>query len=391
MSARDALDRLRLSMLVEPGDARVCDLLSTHPAGRVVEACVTGRSLPGGIVLGGGLPEPWVTRARAGAADAAADLLADARRRGLRWVCPGGAEWPAGLDDLDLGRPVNGARGAPLGVWVRGGRLDELVARSVAVVGARDGTTYGTEVAGDLGADLADAGVCVVSGAAFGIDAAAHRGAMSMRGTTVAVLACGVDVDYPRAHAGMLGLVAETGAVVSEQLPGQGPTKARFLSRNRLIAALSQGTVVVEAARRSGALNTLNWATSIARVTMGVPGPVTSRASVGVHQALREGQVIVVTNGREVIEAVSPVGTLDTTPASAPATALDALPSGARMVLEAVPTGDGADVVSLARHLGARPEDVGVVLDDLLAQGWVGVVDGRWSLARRADLSPPVG
>ncbi|MDO9378811.1 MAG: DNA-processing protein DprA [Nocardioidaceae bacterium] len=390
MSARDGLDRLRLSMLVEPGDARVAELLRTHTAGRVVEACVAGTPLRGGSSLGGGLPDPWLTRARSGVADDAADLLAAARERGLRWVCPGGAEWPTALDDLDLGHPVNGSRGAPLGVWVRGARLDALVARAVAVVGARDATTYGQEVAGDLGADLAEAGTCVVSGAAFGIDAAAHRGAMSMRGRTVAVLACGVDVDYPRAHAGMLALVAGAGAVVSEQLPGQGPTKARFLSRNRLIAALSAGTVVVEAARRSGALNTLGWAASIGRVTMGVPGPVTSRASVGVHQALRDGQAVVVTNGREVLEAISPFGTVDATPAAAPDTALDTLPAAARLVLEAVPTGDGADVGALARHLGVDADDVAVVLDDLLARGWVAVLDGRWSLARRADLSPPV-
>ena len=178
----------------------------------------------------------------------------------------------------------------------------------MAVVGSRSATTYGAGVAAELAAHVAGEGVTVVSGAAFGIDQAAHRGALAARGPTVAVLACGVDRAYPAAHRDLLTYIAETGLVVSEAPPGCAPTKLRFLSRNRIIAAVSLGTVVVEAAVRSGALNTANWATSVNRILMGVPGPVTSAPSEGVHELLRSKDAALVTRGADVLELVSPSG-----------------------------------------------------------------------------------
>lgn len=314
--------------------------------------------------------------------------VALARRASMRWVCPGDSEWPERLDALDWARPANRVNGAPLGLWLRGPLpLAQTVERSVAVVGARSATTYGCEVAGELASDLADAGVTVLSGAAFGIDSYAHRGALALGRPTVALLACGADVDYPRAHAGLLSRIAETGLVVSEQLPGQRPTKGRFLTRNRLIAGVSVGTVVVEAARRSGALNTLGWAAELGRVSMGVPGPVTSQSSVGVHQAVRDGQAILVTNGAEVLEAVGAIGSRDATPPRAPDSALDRLPRGMRIVLEAVPAHRADSLATIADRVPCSVDDAALVLAALQRAGWVRDLEGAWQLARRADLS----
>lgn len=378
----ERLARLRLSTIVEPGDARLPVLLEHHGAEGLLDAVRAGR-LAGGHVV----PEPWTMRTAE--ADARAQAAVErGRAAAMRWVCPGDPEWPDRLGDLDHGRPVNGVGGAPLGLWVRGPHdLAQLVESSVAVVGARDATTYGCDVAGDLAADLADAHVTVVSGAAYGIDSRAHRGALALDRPTIALLACGADIDYPRAHAAMLARIAETGLVVSEQLPGQTPTKGRFLTRNRLIAGIAVGTVVVEAARRSGALNTLGWAAGIGRISMGVPGPVTSRASVGVHQAMRAGQAIVVTNGEEVLEAIDPIGSRDATLPRAPESALDQLPAGMRAVLEAVSVHRAEHAHTIAARVPCAAEDAELVLSALARDGWVERLDASWRLARRADLS----
>jgi len=171
----------------------------------------------------------------------------------------------------------------------------------LAVVGARASTSYGERVASEVGALAGQAGVCVVSGAAYGIDAAAHRGALATEGYTIAVLACGVDVAYPAAHAGLLTRISESGLVVSEAPPQGKPHKRRFLVRNRLIATLAQSTVVIEAALRSGSLSTANWANALGRDVWGLPGPVTSATSAGVHAGIRDGVMNIVSEISDVI------------------------------------------------------------------------------------------
>ena len=196
----------------------------------------------------------------------------------------------------------------PVALWVRGPRsAGELSDRAVAVVGARAATGYGTHVAGELGAGLAAAGATVVSGAAIGIDGAAHRGALGVGGATVAVLACGIDRAYPAAHAALLERIAATGLVVSEYPPGSVPARHRFLVRNRLIAALGGGTVVVEAAVRSGAQRTAADTEALGRLVMAVPGAVTSGPSAGCHQLIRDGALLV-TGADDVLEAVGRLG-----------------------------------------------------------------------------------
>lgn len=202
---------------------------------------------------------------------------------GARLVCPGDPEWPAGLNDLD--RIDAGC----IALWVRGSApLGEMCAAAVAVIGARAATDYGALTATELSAGLAGHGWTVVSGLALGIDAAAHRGALSAGGPTIGVLACGVDVVYPAANRSLFERVMETGAVLSEYSPGCAPHRGRFLARNRLIAALTAGTVLVEAASRSGTLATARHAAALGRQVMAVPGPVSSPLSAGCHHLLRE-------------------------------------------------------------------------------------------------------
>ncbi|MET0447947.1 MAG: DNA-processing protein DprA [Aeromicrobium sp.] len=372
--------RLALSLLVEPGDPRLPDLLRLHEPGRIVSAVRAGRGQPGFDV-----PEAWSERGH-DLDQRLEQCTARAAGAGLRWISPGHREWPERLADLDHVEVLHGSTGAPLGLWLRGtGHLAQLTERSVAIVGSRDCTTYGAECASDFGADLTDAGWTVVSGAAYGIDACAHRGALAMGRPTVAVLACGADVDYPRSHASLLGRIAEEGLVVSEQVPGQVPMKRRFLSRNRIIAALSVGTVVVEAALRSGSLNTLHRADQLGRVTMALPGPVTSKASGGAHAAVRDGRAVLVTSGKDVVEELGGLGAEE---AAEPVvlTELDRLPPTVRMTLDGLAwrTARGLTEISVEARLSAR--EVRSALALLERRGLAARQGTGWVLARRADV-----
>ncbi|MGH3821620.1 MAG: DNA-processing protein DprA, partial [Pseudonocardiaceae bacterium] len=260
------------------------------------------------------------TGARRAEDRAEADLSAIAALGG-RLVIPEDTEWPAEVLAC-FATPAAQADErwrAPIALWARGAdRLDQLGARAVAVVGARAATGYGEHVAAEFGYGLAEGGLVVVSGAAFGIDGAAHRGALAGEGCTVAVQACGLDRPYPAGHHGLLDRIAASGAVVSEYPPGVRPARHRFLVRNRLIAAFAAGTVVVEAGVRSGARRTATAATALGRVVMAVPGPVTSALSVGCHLLVRDEQAVLVTRVAEVVEAVGRIGADLAPPLSAP-------------------------------------------------------------------------
>jgi DNA processing protein len=226
--------------------------------------------------------------------------LGQAARVGARLLVPGDRLWPAGVDEL--------GRHAPVTLWVRG-RPEALVeSPSIALVGARAATAYGEHVALESSAGLVDRGFTVVSGGAYGIDGMAHRSAIASHGTTVAFLAGGVDRFYPIGHEGLLSRIAETGAVVSELACGAAPTKWRFLQRNRLIAAASDATVVLEAGMRSGSLNTAGHAAALGRSLGAVPGPVTSPASAGCHRLLREYDALCVVDAEQMAELVTAAG-----------------------------------------------------------------------------------
>ena len=366
-SDADRLARVALGRIAEPGKATLLDAVTTLGAAVVLER----------------LAEDPVLGPRLAQVDPEHDLDR-ARRSALRFVVPGDDEWPSGLDDLARAAPVQERGGVPLGLWVRGPlRLDQLDG-AVAVVGSRSATTYGADLARDLAYEVAEAGRLVVSGAAYGIDQAAHRGAISADTPTVAVLACGADRTYPEKHADLIRHIAATGAVVSETVPGGAAMRVRFLTRNRLIAALTGGTVVVEAALRSGALNTANWAGRLNRQVMGVPGPVTSAASAGVHQLIRTGAATLVTSGAEVLEVTGAAGEhLLATPRGRDRPR-DALTDRQRLVLDAVPVARGATSASIARLVGVSADQTHASLLELEIRGMVEAGEDGWRLAALA-------
>ena len=334
--------RLRLARLTEPGDKAVGALVARQGAIGLLARIEGGDT---------SLPNVAHYRARIGLEpDVDLERLTSA---GGRFVIPGDSEWPTQLDDL--------AEAAPLGLFIRGTSLRQAALRSVAIVGSRAATDYGNLVAGDMAHDLGVTNWVVVSGGAVGIDAAAHRGSLVAGATTVTVLACGVDVCYPRSNTTLFErIVAEGGCIVSELPPQSHPTKPRFLQRNRVIAAVSRGTVVVEAAHRSGALSTATHCRALGRTLMAVPGPVTSAMSTGSHRLLRDDNPArLVTTAEEVVEEVGAIGELAALP-TCPTTIRDGLDPTSLRVLEAV---------AVARTLTSRQVAEGAGLDHGVVAG----------------------
>ncbi|MDQ2788767.1 MAG: DNA-protecting protein DprA [Pseudonocardiales bacterium] len=311
---------------------------------------------------------------------AEADLSAVAALGG-RLVIPEDDEWPAEAFTC-FATPTAQADDrwrTPVALWVRGGgRLAELSDRAVAVVGARAATGYGEHVAAEFGYELAESGFAVVSGAAFGIDGAAHRGALAADGRTVAVQACGLDRPYPAGHHRLLDRIAEDGAVVSEYPPGVWPARHRFLVRNRLIAAFAAGTVVVEAGVRSGARRTATAAAALGRVVMAVPGPVTSALSVGCHLLVRDEQAVLVTRVAEVVEAVGRIGADLAPPLGTSRRHTDGLSPEVMAVYEALPARAPRHPEQLVRESGVPLARVRSALPLLELQGLVGCGVSGW-------------
>lgn len=372
----DRRARVALSFLVPAGDPVLGAALRDRSAEDLL-AAVTGSGLDGEAVLAG-LPE-WPALARAvmrwrerlplvpGVARVAAWQQA-----GLRLVVPGDPEWPTQLDDLGPARPLL--------LWLRGSAdLRYACLGSVAIVGARAATGYGQHVALEMAAALTERGPGIVSGGAFGVDAAAHRGALAADGVTVAVLASGLNVAYPRGHHDLFQSVAAQGVLVSECPPDQEPTRPGFLVRNRIIAALSRGTVVVEAALRSGALNTARHARELCRPVMAVPGPVTSDQSAGCHELLREYRAMCVTCARDVLEHLDPSATDGSAgPRGGPAVARDLLDPAAAAVLEQVPARGGRGPAAIAVAAGVDLDTAIRSLGLLAAAGFIMRCDKGW-------------
>ncbi|WP_083974738.1 DNA-processing protein DprA [Kitasatospora mediocidica] len=364
--------RAALTRLAEPGDPAVGRWLLERPAAELLQLIRAGIGHP---ALQLDQARIAALNARLSACHPAADL-AGIEAVGGRFVTPADPEWPSQLDDLGETKPV--------GLWVLGtGSLRLLALRSVAVVGARACTAYGAHVAGELAAQLAERGWVVVSGAAYGIDSAAHRGALAVGGMTVAVLACGVDVAYPRGNTELIRRISGQGQLVSELPPGSHPNRFRFILRNRVIAALTRGTVVVEAALRSGALSTARRAHELNRHTMGICGPVTSELSAGVHALLRSGAATLVTDVAEVVELIGAIGE-DLAPLRrSEMRPRDVLRPAAAQVLEAIPAGrDGAPVEYLARCSGLPVDEVLKQLYELCSLGFVQREGSHWRVIR---------
>ncbi|KRE52368.1 DNA processing protein DprA [Arthrobacter sp. Soil736] len=300
--------------------------------------------------------------------------LATLERLGGRMIIPGDELWPGQLGDLGIHQPIC--------LWWRGVELElPPAAKSVALVGSRDSTSYGASVTGDLAYSLAQRGFTVVSGGAYGIDAHAHRAALAGGSgpmPTIAVMAGGVDRFYPSGNEDLLRAVANQGAVIAEVPPGSAPTRYRFLQRNRIIAALASVTVVVEARWRSGALNTAHHAESLGRAVGAVPGSVHSANSAGCHRLLREGGAICVTDAAEIAELASPSGESLPDVRAGRSADHDGLTLEDLILLDALPLRSTSSVEKLSSVAGLGVESVRAGLGRLNLLGLAESGSGGW-------------
>jgi DNA processing protein len=377
-----------LSRVAEPGSVPLWLFVQAH-----------GYLAAAGAIRSGDVPDEVAacTEARRDSADPQADLAA-AERNDIRLVIPSDPDWPhfafaalAVAADRRIAqwragyrtRPARGELMPPLALWVRGrGELATIGVRSIAVVGARAATSYGEHIASDFSYGLAAQDIAVVSGGAYGIDAAAHRGALAAGGVSVLVSAGGLDRPYPAGNRNLYDRTAEHGLLISERPPGSAPHRQRFLSRNRLIAAFGTATLVVEAGRRSGALNTAGYARDLGRPVLVVPGPVTSAMSAGCHQLAQrdEDPARLVTSVSEVAAFCGYQAEASVPPEQA---ARDSLDLAAQSVLDGFPSRRSVTEAELSRLSGQPIQLVVAALPVLLSTGLV-------SLSREGyRLAPP--
>jgi DNA processing protein len=380
---RQRVARAALTCIVEPGDHLLGRLLREHEPAAVVAAIVSGR--PGSLLAGvrtgpqaqaiGRAMERWTPRAGQLPDQSHLDAWA---KQGIRLVCPSDQEWPTQLEVL--------GDAVPIALWLRGhADLRYACLRSVSLVGSRASTAYGAHVSTEMAMTLSERQWGVISGGAYGIDGAAHRGAVAARGLTIAVLAGGVDRYYPAGHAELFEAILAQGAMLSEWPPGRRPTRHGFLTRNRVIAALTRGTVVVEAGLRSGALSTARHARDLCRPLMAVPGPVTSAASAGCHEIIRNWQAVCVTNALDVLDHVAGPGEHVSTARRGPVLARDELDLVTALVLDAVPAHRGASPLAIAVSAGVDADTAVRCLGALAAGGFVDRCANGWRIRPAAS------
>lgn len=370
----DRFARASWTGIAEPGDRMAGELVAALGASGALASLVEGlasEAICESVVARGGDVslddiEAAVARWRPRMTSAAAvTALQQAARFSVRLLVPADLPWPVALDDL--------GPHAPLALWIRGNESAiTALDRSIALVGARAATGYGEHVTMEASAGLVDRGYAIVSGAAYGIDGMAHRAALASSGQTVAFLAGGVDRFYPSGHDELLTRIVAAGAVVSELPCGSAPTRWRFLQRNRLIAAASGATIVLEAGRRSGSLNTAGHAATLGRPLGAVPGPVTSAASAGCHRLIQEFDAVCVTNADEMA-ALHPLGVAAEpesvpSPSSTQVRVLDALSTRAPRATADIAARSGLSVSDAQSTLGLLELDGAVVERE---RGWI--------------------
>ena len=221
-------------------------------------------------------------------------VLSEIDKHQARLITPIDEDWPVQVNDLAA---------PPIGLIIKG-NINALHQRSLAIVGTRNPTSYGARIAGDFAAGFADREWAIVSGGAYGIDSYAHKGALIAEGVTVAVIASGIDINYPAGNTRLFAEICESGVMVTESMPGQRALPHRFLTRNRLIASISKATLVVEAAFRSGSLRTARDAAEMFRPVMAIPGPINSPTSEGCHRLIGERAAEIVTSVADAVEFV---------------------------------------------------------------------------------------
>ena len=361
-SEREAL--IAFAHVVEPGDARIGVLIDRWGAMGLFDWLSSGDT---------GIREQAAMRARIARVDPC-EAEAAAHAIGARIIVRSDREWPTQLDDLGAARP--------LAIWALGAANLRLTAlRSIAVVGARAATAYGEAICRDWCATLSEHSFTVVSGGAYGIDAAAHRATLSVGGMTICVLASGVDTPYPRAHDALLARIADEGLVISESPLGQEVRRQRFLTRNRLIAALTRATLVVEAAVRSGTTSTANSAIALNRPVLAVPGPVTSVMSGGCHKLVRETEAMLASRVEDVLEVIGELGEF-IGPSPERRSLDDLSPSQAR-ILDGIPARGAIGIDDLVLDSGLSASEVSGALSVLGILGFVHEQANGWRLARR--------
>lgn len=288
--------RITLSIIATPNDPATGQLLRRVGAAEVLHIADSDGSVPGMDRVEAGV---WRDRIHSkGSPDRVSSQVAQVAQLesgSFLVLVPGDSDWPTAVDDL-------GDR-APYALWAAGrtSLLSGPLSGRVTLTGARAATGYGEHVASELAGDLVSAGRVVVAGGAYGIEGSVHRAALATGGSTIAVLASGLDRPYPTGHASLLDRIGTEGLLISEQPPGAAPTRQRFLDRARIVAALSAASVIVEAGARSGSLHVADQALRLGRTVGAVPGPITSAASVGPHLLLQDRRAHVVTNATDVI------------------------------------------------------------------------------------------
>jgi DNA processing protein len=365
--------RVWLSRAVEPGSVVMHRFLAQVGPVAAVAAMRGGRA-PAEVAT--------LAAARVGQDRVEADL-ALAAAHGIRLVLPEDDEWPdEALAPMEMAAAFGKADLAPPQVlWVRGAaRLDEVTGRAVGMVGAREATSYGTWAGGDLAQGLAGRGWTVVSGGALGIDTACHRGALAAGGATVVVTAGGLCKPYPASNETLFDRIADSGLLVSEWPPDAPPQRHRFLIRNRLIAGLSAGTVVVEAGARSGARVTARCAYEYGQPVMAVPGPIGSALSVGTHDLIRDQRAVLVASVEHVLEMVGAIGAdLAPVPRAEP-TRRDRLSPTAQRVLDGLPPFDTVSADQIALAAGVPLIDVLRNVSVLELHGFIEPAPSGWRL-----------
>lgn len=418
--SEDRIARIAWSRILEPGDGTAGTLISVLGAAPLLRLLACGSSVED---IGRAWQqarsdeepldkrtlftalERWTPRLDRSA------TLTDVKRAAettMRPLFPQDQEWPMQLDELGAHTPAM--------LWVRG-NPDALQSHALSLVGARAATAYGTHVTAELAAGVCAAGAGIVSGAAYGIDAVAHRAALAAGAPTVAVLAGGADRAYPMGNTALIDRIAEEGVVCSEVVPGTAPTRWRFLQRNRLVAALGAATLVTEAGIRSGSLNTAGHAAQLGRALGAVPGPVTSAASAGCHRLIREYSASLVTSASDACEllgldlAREDLGSeslggarsnrvserVGAQPGLAPSSggqsddrsdANDRIPAMHRRIIDALPLRGARNLGGVVQHAGVSLSDARSALAELVLLGVIerreanGGDEPKWAIRR---------
>ncbi|MFN2544307.1 MAG: DNA-processing protein DprA [Actinomycetota bacterium] len=339
---------LALSALRSTPARRLQELALEHrTAARCLRAVTHERAIPGAEA----------GRAREADVDA---IVAAVRACGARMIVPSDPEYPPSLEDL---------ADPPAWLFVRGRKLHELYPR-VAMVGARNCSETGRDIANEMGRGLAQAGICVVSGGALGIDSASHVGALAAGGPTIAVLGCGIDRTYPASNRKLMARIEEAGAVVSEYPPGVSPDAFRFPARNRIVAALAEAVVVVEGATGSGSLITADHALDLGRPISAIPGAVTNPLAAVPLALIRDGATLV--RGSE--DLLSDLGRIDARPDA------DRVAAGLSVAHQTVLARLTGPTLAehVARDLQWDLSDVVAALVDLEIRGLVRSIGGRF-------------